>query len=55
MLKILKLFRPVLHLVTVKIALDSKFLDKFSNKNKYQMPNSDLLIQIICQTLSGAP
>ena len=40
---------------SVKIALDSKILNKAIHKNKYQMPNIDSLIQTISQTLSRAP
>ena len=40
---------------SMKIALDSKILNKAIHKNKYQMPNIDLLIQTISQTLSTAP
>ena len=40
---------------SIKIALDSKFLNKTIHKNKYQMPNIDSLIQTISQTLSTAP
>ena len=37
---------------TVKLALDSKILDKFIHKNKYQMPNIDNLIDRIQQNLN---
>ena len=37
---------------SIKIALDSKILNKAIHKNKYQMPNIDSLIQTISQTLS---
>ena len=40
---------------SIKIALDSKILNKAIYKNKYQMPNIDSLIQTISQTLSTAP
>ena len=40
---------------SIKIALDSKILNKDIHKNKYQMPNIDSLIQTISQTLSTAP
>ena len=40
---------------SIKIALDSKILNKAIHKNKYQMPNVDSLIQTITQTLSNAP
>ena len=40
---------------SIKIALDSKILNKSIHKNKYQMPNIDSLIQTIFQTLSIAP
>ena len=40
---------------SIKIALDSKILDKAIHKNKYQTPNIDSLIQTISQTLSTAP
>ena len=40
---------------SIKIALDSKILNKAIHKNKYQMPNIDSLIQTISQTLSTAP
>ena len=39
---------------SIKIALDSKNLNKAVHKNKYQMPNIDSLIQTISQTLSTA-
>ena len=40
---------------SIKIALDSKILNKAIHKNKYQMPNIDSLIQTISQTLSTVP
>ena len=40
---------------SIKIALDSKSLNKAIHKNKYQMPNINSLIQTILQTLSTAP
>ena len=40
---------------SIKIALDSKILNKAIHKNKYQMPNIDSLIQTISQTLSRSP
>ena len=40
---------------SIKIALDSKILNKAIHENKYQMPNIDSLIQTISQTLSTAP
>ena len=40
---------------SIKIALDSKILNKAILKNKYQMPNIDPLIQTISHTLSTAP
>ena len=40
---------------SIKIAFDSKILNKAIHKNKYQMPNIDSLIQTISQTLSTAP
>ena len=36
---------------TVKLALDSKKINKFIHKNKYQMPNIDLLLDNIAQVL----
>ena len=39
---------------SIKIALDSKILNKTIHKNKYQMPNIDSSIQTISQTLSTA-
>ena len=36
---------------TVKLALDSKKINKFLHKNKYQMPNIDLLLDKIAQTI----
>ena len=38
---------------TVKIALDSKKINKFIHKNKYQMPNIDLLLDIIAQVVKS--
>ena len=40
---------------SIKIALDSKILNKAIHKNKYRMPNIDSLILTISQTLSTAP
>ena len=40
---------------SIKIALDSKILNKAIHQNKHQMPNIDSLIQTISQTLSTAP
>ena len=40
---------------SIKIALDSKILNKSIHKNKYQMPNIDSLIQTISKTLSTTP
>ena len=40
---------------SIKIALDSKILNKVIHKNKYQIANIDSLIQTISQTLSTAP
>ena len=40
---------------SIKIALDSKILNKAIHKNKYHLPNIDSLIQTISQTLSTAP
>ena len=40
---------------SIKIALNSKNLNKAIHKNKNQMPNIDSLIQTISQTLSNAP
>ena len=37
---------------TVKLALDSKILNKSIHKNKYQMPNIDNLIDTIQQNLN---
>ena len=36
---------------TVKLALDSKKINKFIHKNKYQMPNIDLLLDNIAQVV----
>ena len=41
--------------LSIKIALDSKILNKAIHKNKYEMPNIDSLIQTSSQTLSTAP
>ena len=38
---------------TVKIALDSKKTNKFIHKNKYHMPNIDLLLDNIAQTIKS--
>ena len=38
--------------ITVKLALDSKILNKYIHKNKYQMPNIDNLIDTIRQNLN---
>ena len=38
---------------TIKLALDSKVLNKAIHKNKYQMPNIDTLIEPISQQISG--
>ena len=40
---------------TVKLALDSKILNKSIHKNKYQMPNIDNLIGTIQQNLNTTP
>ena len=40
---------------SIKIALESKVLNKAIHKNKYQMPNIDSLNQTISQTLPTAP
>ena len=40
---------------SIKIALDSKILNKAIHKNKYQMPNIYSLIQTISQKMSTAP
>ena len=40
---------------SIKIALDSKNLNKSIHKNEYRMPNIDSLIQTISETLSTAP
>ena len=40
---------------SIKIALDSKILNKAVHKNKYQTPTIDSLIQTLSQTLSTAP
>ena len=40
---------------SIKIALDSKILNKSIHNNKYQMPNIDSLNQKISQSLSTAP
>ena len=38
---------------TVKLALDSKKINKFIHKNKYQMPNIDLLLSNIAQVVKS--
>ena len=38
---------------TIKLALDSKVLNKAIHKNKYQMPNIDTLIEFISQQISA--
>ena len=38
---------------TIKLALDSKVLNKAIHKNKYQMPNIDTLIESISQQISA--
>ena len=38
---------------TIKLALDSKVLNKSVHKNKYQMPNIDTLIESISQQISA--
>ena len=38
---------------TIKLALDSKMLNKAIHKNKYQMPNIDTLIESISQQISA--
>ena len=38
---------------TVKLALDSKKINKFIHKNKYQMPNIDLLLNNIAQEVKS--
>ena len=38
---------------TIKLALDSKVLNKAIHKNKYQMPNIDTLIESISQRISA--
>ena len=38
---------------TVKLALDSKKINKFIHKNKYQMPNIDLLLDNIAQVVKS--
>ena len=38
---------------TIKLALDSKILNKSTHKNKYQMPNIDTLIESISQQISA--
>ena len=38
---------------TVKLALDSKKINKFIYKNKYQMPNFDLLLDNIAQVVKS--
>ena len=39
----------------IKLAMDSKILNKAIHKNKYQMPNIDTLIESISQQLSAPP
>ena len=38
---------------TVKLALDSKKINKYIDKNKYQMPNIDLLLDNIAQVVKS--
>ena len=38
---------------TMKLALDSKMLNKAIHKNKYQMPNIGMLIESISQRISA--
>ena len=38
---------------TVKLALDSKKINKFIHKNKYQMPKIDLLLDNIAQVIKS--
>ena len=38
---------------SIKLALDSKVLNKAIHKNKYQMPNIDMLIDLISQHLNN--
>ena len=38
---------------TTKLALDSKILNKAIQKNKFQMPNIDTLIESISQQISA--
>ena len=38
---------------TIKLALESKILNKAFHKNKYQMPNIDTLIESISQQISA--
>ena len=38
---------------SIKLALDSKVLNKAIHKNKYQMPNIDMLIETISQHLTN--
>ena len=40
---------------TVKLALDSKKFNKLIHKNQYQMPNIDLLLDNIAQTIKSYP
>ena len=40
---------------SIKIALDSKILNKANQKNKYQKPIIDSILQTISQTLSNTP
>ena len=37
----------------MKLALDSKKVNKFIHKNKYQMPNIDLLLKNIAQVVES--
>ena len=39
---------------SVKLALDSKVLNKAIHKNKYQLPNLDILIDSISQHINGS-
>ena len=38
---------------TAKLALDSKEVNNFFHKNKYQMPNIDLLLDNIAQVIKS--
>ena len=38
---------------SIKLALDSKVLNKAIHKNKYQMPNIDMIIDTISQYLTN--